>query len=72
MQILNLGPISQASDSVSPGRPSARADLFLKFAPEPYLESELKIRRNAIEARKSLSVFSPDYIDHLPRQRPIH
>jgi hypothetical protein len=44
----------------------------LAFEHANYLESELKIWRNAIEARKSLSVFSPDYIDHLPRQRPIH
>jgi hypothetical protein len=40
--------------------------------PRELFESELKIRRNAIEARKSLSVLNPDYIDHMTRQRPIH
>jgi hypothetical protein len=33
---LNLAPIRQASDGLSPTGPGPCADLFLKFAPEPF------------------------------------
>ena len=37
VQSLNLGPIWQASDSLSPRAPGSARRPFLKFAPEPLL-----------------------------------
>ena len=41
VQSLNLGPIWQASDSLSPRVPGSARRPFLKFAPEPAGEPQL-------------------------------
>jgi hypothetical protein len=46
VQSLNLGPIWQASDSLSPRAPGSARRPFLKFAPEPSCGGKISTGKN--------------------------